>query len=431
MRIAFFTDNYRPLIGGIESSVATSEAALRKLGHEVSVVCPHYPDLRNEPENVIRVRSITPGIDLRGVAMNYRAHVLLPWLPRALKELQADIVHAHTPGTVGIAADMFARQRAIPLVYTFHSLASEQIVHSGVSVRLVASMASRLFPLYQGATGRTSLAPPATTRRDCQEQVWRYLLGFAHLADAVIAPSPHVAELLTERGLRTMLHVQPSGVDTAFFDQDHNLPPDLAPLWQGGDSVTLVCLGRLTPEKRPLQVVTALSLLPADLKCRVVFVGDGSERSAAANLAKRLRISDRVLFVGTRQGKDKAAVLQRSNGLILASNGFETQGLAILEGISAGLPVIYCDRRLSDAVSPETAILTDPSPNGLARGIEALVRDRARRERMANAARLLSRRFDSLLVSRELAQIYEATIRRRRNGSGSGGSPAGQQHDDR
>lgn len=425
MRIALFTDNYRPLVGGIESSISGYEDALRKLGHRVYVVCPRYPGFPDGTTDVIRLRSIRSTTTLRGGGSVYRAHVLTPWTPAALQGLDVDIVHSQTPGAVGIVADMFARRRRIPLIYTFHTLASEQIVHCGAAGRLLARAAGRMLTVYQRvAHDETQRRLPRRTI-DCREQVWRSLLSFANQADAVIAPSQHVASLLSDRGLETALHVQPSGVDTAFYQRRHQLPPDLASLWSGSAAPTLVCLGRLTPEKRPMAIITAVSRLPADLPCRILFVGDGSARMAAADLAQRLGVADKVVFVGTREGSAKAAILQHSDGLILASAGFETQGLAIIEAISAGLPVVYCDDRLRDGVSPETAILTDPSPIGLARGIEELVRNRARRQEMADAARVLSSQYDSLLLSSSLAAIYHDTIARYRPPSHSRSSVAG------
>ena len=42
MRIGLFTNNYRPLINGLTTSVDTFAGAFRRAGHDVTIVAPRY-----------------------------------------------------------------------------------------------------------------------------------------------------------------------------------------------------------------------------------------------------------------------------------------------------------------------------------------------------------------------------------------------------
>mgnify|MGYP001569097399 CR=1 FL=1 len=58
MRIVFFTDVYRPTINGVVMSIDSFATMLRAQGHEVTIICPSYPDTEDE-ENVLRVSAVT------------------------------------------------------------------------------------------------------------------------------------------------------------------------------------------------------------------------------------------------------------------------------------------------------------------------------------------------------------------------------------
>ena len=55
MRIGLFTNNYRPLVNGLATSVESFADAFRRAGHAVTVVAPRYPGGSATEPDVLRV----------------------------------------------------------------------------------------------------------------------------------------------------------------------------------------------------------------------------------------------------------------------------------------------------------------------------------------------------------------------------------------
>src|SRR5574341_729829 len=87
MRIGLFTNNYRPLINGLATSVETFARGFRDAGHEVTVVAPRYPGGHPDEPGVLRV----PGLR----APTHHAYVLplagWPGVAKAVAALRLDV----------------------------------------------------------------------------------------------------------------------------------------------------------------------------------------------------------------------------------------------------------------------------------------------------------------------------------------------------
>jgi L-malate glycosyltransferase len=89
--------------------------------------------------------------------------------------------------------------------------------------------------------------------------------------------------------------------------------------------------------KRVMDVVQIMAKVREQMPCKLLFVGDGPERSGAESLCRELNIIDDVRFVGKQeQLEDILAV----SDLFLLTSEYESFGLAALEAMAAGVPVI-------------------------------------------------------------------------------------------
>ena len=167
MRIGLFTNNYRPLVNGLATSVETFALAFRRAGHAVTVVAPRYPGVPGSEEGVLRV----PGIR----APTHHAYVLpMAWWPgvaSAVAALQLDVFHAQHPLLLGAAAARWARRAKRPLVFTYHTHYDRYAHYVPGPSRLVARLAIRQAAAFANradlvvAPGPPSFAPSA--RRGC------------------------------------------------------------------------------------------------------------------------------------------------------------------------------------------------------------------------------------------------------------------------
>jgi glycosyltransferase involved in cell wall biosynthesis len=99
----------------------------------------------------------------------------------------------------------------------------------------------------------------------------------------------------------------------------------------------LVFAGRLAPEKRVADIITAFALIAKEVSDDLVILGDGTEMNNCVDLVNRLGIADRVHFKGfVNNVKDYFA---KSRCLVLASE-FEGLPTVLIEAMAQGCQVV-------------------------------------------------------------------------------------------
>lgn len=238
----------------------------------------------------------------------------LPRLVRVIRDGRYDLVHTHLYRAClyGRVAARLAGVRAV--VATEHSLGDAQIEGR---------------PLTAGVRAL-------------------YLAG-EKLGRRTIAVSPAVADRLRRWGVPAQrVHVVPNGIDVPRFAFDAAARArtreqlGLRP----GDFV-VGGVGRLVPGKRFDVLIAALRELPDDV--RLLLVGTGPEEAALRRAAVRAGVQARVVLAGERphlasgtgaDGPDLPALMSAMD--VLASPSVdEAFGLAVVEALAAGLPVVH------------------------------------------------------------------------------------------
>ena len=108
------------------------------------------------------------------------------------------------------------------------------------------------------------------------------------------------------------------------------------------DGYVVGMVGRLHPEKRPLLAIDAFASAPLPNDARLVLVGEGALRGALEARARTLGIAARVHFVG--YVADAARYLAAFDALVFASGPTEAFGMALLEAMVAGVPIVCADQ---------------------------------------------------------------------------------------
>nr|WP_078901942.1 glycosyltransferase [Actinacidiphila yeochonensis] len=107
--------------------------------------------------------------------------------------------------------------------------------------------------------------------------------------------------------------------------------------------VLLVMASRLSAEKRPQDAVRALAhLRAAGVDAVLAVAGDGPLRGRLTALAARLRLP--AVFLGHMADRTALAALLATADLVLAPGPVETFGLAALEALACGTPVVASSR---------------------------------------------------------------------------------------
>lgn len=284
------------------------------------------------------------------------------WLDRTLEATNADIVHVHL----------------------FHALVMIASLRRRIHVPLVVShQHGALFDV--GGTPLRKWADRWATRR----------------FDYVVAVSDHVRRYLTdEYGVAPeRIRLIPNG-------------------WEGtplphtdGSRPTVVTVGRLRPEKGHVVLLDAFaSVLGVLPEARLVVVGDGPERITLSKRTEELDMSGNIDFLGGQN--DVWPFLANAHVFALPSFS-ETSGIAAMEAMAAGLPVVASDvGGLREAIRDgESGILVSPRNSAdLSRALVQLLASPAQRARMGRRGRELAEgwKMDNTVTS--YISFYESLL---------------------
>lgn len=278
---------------------------------------------------------------------------------RTIQRLRPDVIHLSTPGPVGWAGWLAARQIGCPVVGVYHTD----------------------FPAYvdklfadQGLTSLTTCSMRAFYRRFsavlCRSDEYRTaLLGLGVAANRV----------------KTLL----PGVDVHAFGPRFRNPAVWKPLGIRPHSLKLLSVGRVSVEKNlPLLVQVwkeaRQRLQSRHIDAELVVIGDGPYRAA---MQRDLQECD-AHFLGFRFG-DELATLYASSDLFVFPSLTDTLGQVAMESQASGLPVL-----VSDAGGPQHVVKHGETGLVLPGGdharwvgaLEELCRDGSRRRAMGHAA---------------------------------------------
>ncbi|MBG0821012.1 glycosyltransferase [Planomonospora sp. ID91781] len=171
------------------------------------------------------------------------------------------------------------------------------------------------------------------------------------LGDVTVAVSGTVADRLARWGVpRSRIEVIPNGIDSQAFHYDPYLRHEArARLGIPPDAHVVGGVGRLEPGKRFDVLLEALAGLDGSV---LLLVGEGSARGALTERARALGIAERVVFTG--ESTEVPALLSAMD-VLAAPSVEETFGLAAVEGLAAGLPVLYSVCPALEELPPDAA----------------------------------------------------------------------------
>jgi N-acetyl-alpha-D-glucosaminyl L-malate synthase BshA len=182
------------------------------------------------------------------------------------------------------------------------------------------------------------------------------------------------------------VHVIPNFVDGDVFSPTLRSRERRLELAPEGEAI-VGHLSNFRPVKRVLDVVRAFSSLQKRLPARLVMVGAGVDLEPARNLAAELGIHERVQFLGAL---DRVAEVLAQLDLFLLPSEYESFGLAALEAMACGVPVISTRTGgVAEVVEHGVSGLLCAVGDTECMAAEAfrILSDRAGREAMGRAAR--------------------------------------------
>lgn len=217
-----------------------------------------------------------------------------------------DMMHVHYAiphaTSAWIASEMLAGGRGLPFVTTLH----------GTDVTLVG-----MHPSFHAITRFSIMCSGGITA------VSRFLKKQTVMDFEV--PADRIA-------------VIPNFIDTRLYHPE--IGPRHRPALANPDEKIAMHVSNFRPVKRIGDVVAIFARMQKRIPARLVLVGDGPERPRAILAAEELGVADRVTFLGKHTAVHE--ILPAADLFLLPSES-ESFGLAALEAMACGVPVVASD----------------------------------------------------------------------------------------
>lgn len=339
MRIAQLANFYGPSSGGLRVAVESLAAGYVAAGYERLLVVPGPVDRRFSSPfgDVVQLRSpCIPG--------GYRM-IAEPWrVTEVLARFRPTHLEISDKWTL-VPVTSWARRRNVPSVLFSHE-------------RLDA-----MLPMYAGRQARGRV--PITLYNRWLTRSFDAVVVTSRYAEGEFATMPSAA--------RSRVFRVPLGVDLDTFRPLPSPQPSGAP-------IRLVHAGRLSREKSPLLAIeTAMALDRRGIGVRLDLYGDGPQRREL----ERLAAGSPVFFHGYVRDRLELSRLMAQADVALSVCPGETFGLAVLEALASGTPVVTAAvGGARELVDEESGCWADPDPESLADAVvEVLSRpEQSRRE---------------------------------------------------
>lgn len=154
-------------------------------------------------------------------------------------------------------------------------------------------------------------------------------------------------------------------------------------------------------------LIKAFQYLPTD-KYELWLVGDGERRSVLENLVSRLGLQDTVRFWGIRS--DVPEILKTSDIVVMSSH-WEGFGLAAVEGMAAGKPVVATDiPGLAEVVRDAGILFPHEDTKALAETIMKLKEDSTYYQQISRQCMNRASEYDIQKMADQYLQLYQSLI---------------------
>ena len=304
--VCLLNDSFPPLIDGVANTVMNYAQNLLDSPYHPLVITPAHPDAKDEKYlyPIARYPSI-----MAQRFEGYPAGVpFSPEIARNVSERNVGILHSHCPIMSTFMARQLRQITDAPIVLTYHTKFDVDIEH-------------------------------VVKTKPMQLAAKKALVANISACDEVWAVSQGAGENLRSLGYEGDYIVMPNGVDLpreratneqiAIATEGYDLPESI-PVY--------LFVGRMMWYKGLRIIVDALTRLKAkNQDFRMVFIGDGDNRSEIEQYAFDCGISNQCIFTGAIRDREALRAWYSRADLFLFPSTYDTNGLVVREAAACSL----------------------------------------------------------------------------------------------
>lgn len=404
MHVVIFVDFHDTSVGGVQTSVRGQRKGLEDLGHQVTIVSP--PPVGNAASDDVATICIPamPLLRPNGFPMVAPTKSNERFIETHLDARPPiDIIHVQTNMGVGLLGVRFAKKRSIPLVQTMHGRDDVFAQNTYPFPRLMTMI---LRSIHRHYLPHKSIVPQLHDDMTAHN-AWQVMINHAQVADYVVVPSHHFSVKFKQHGLTRPIEVISNGISD---DVVAHLPVRATQLPATSAYLRVIWCGRLSPEKRPLESIKAVSQIPG---CQLDMYGNGPLADELQAYIDEHNLSDRIHLKGKVTQREILEAMQRHDVLLYPSFGFDNQPMVLLEAVAAGAPIVYCDPDLAECMPSAGGLITNDGTTveALTSALKQLLANPKQRTKMRQAMYEHRSKIVQSYHSKKMIALYKRVIK--------------------
>ena len=381
MRIAIFTDTYKPHKDGVVTHIEDIIKFLTDKGHEITLFVPG--------KNKFQIKQISKNMELIElysiplcVYKGYRIPIAgLKKIKEIFKNKKFDLIHTHSPFALGITGLYISKHFSIPIVGTYHTMIPEYAPYL-------------LNGNFKNVLKKVSGYPSK-----------KYTKFIYSKLSSTITPSNEIKKYLETCGLKNVVCI-PNGINPNKFKNSKKI--NLCKKYKlPENNKILLFVGRMGFEKKIEVLLKSMKYLEEE-KVFLLLSGSGPYLKKYKEIAKKLKLKN-VKFLG--YVKDELLhSLYLSSDIFVSPSDTETQGITFLEAMNAGLPIIGVNKFGAKEVVKTgiNGLLAKPEDSkDLAVKIKKLVDNEKLIKRFSNNSKKIAKNYYINKTSKKLLELYK------------------------
>ncbi len=310
LNIGLFVDAFYPMIDGVVTVVDNYAKRMSKIAN-VTVFAPQGRSDFDDTTlgyKVVRCKKwsfLKNGYDLPmpGLDKNFK---------KALKEAKLDIVHIHSPFSLGRAGLKYAKKHKVPCIATMHSQFKQDFMKATKSKLLTKIMLSNIMSVFNKC-----------------DQCW--------------AVNKELARVFKEYGYKGEPLVYNNGTDfLPVANREESCKIVNEKYGISAEEKVLLFVGRITALKNVFFIADALKLLSEKgYKYKMLYVGSGPDDEKLREHVKNLGIDSNVVFCGRISDRDLIAKIYVRAHLFLFPSMYDASSLVQIEASSQSTPTVF------------------------------------------------------------------------------------------
>ena len=310
MKILQCNDSYYPIVDGVTLTVRNYTYWFNQKYGKATLLTSEYPNYTEKDEfETFRTKAII----LPKSVLAWPAP--LPFFKKhdkkILKRKKFDLVHTHSPFTIGKLGLRIAKRQKIPVITTFHSKYYQDFLN-------------------------------ITHSKFISQILLKYVIHYYNKVDYVWTVNKITANTLREYGYKGNIKIMPNGVDFKAPVNKHELREKVTTKYSlNKDDDILLFVGQHNWKKNIRLIFEALAIYKKSHKNFILFmVGTGEHEKLIWKLAKDLDIDEKVIFTGKILDREELIGLYCTADILIFPSMYDTAGLVVKEAAICKTPSI-------------------------------------------------------------------------------------------